>query len=126
MNILITIGVVGSIFLFNYLFSKWSGRMLGVVEVDIEETEGEKVYRWGRITLLVIYFIAVVISIEFGRGVTEYHFLYFIAALWLFRSLIEWKYMKGSRQYLRTLMDAVFLIASLFFTFELLSRYPIW
>ena len=100
--------------------------MLGVVEVDIEETEGEKVYRWGRITLLVIYFIAVVISIEFGRGVMEYHFLYFIAALWLFRSLVEWKYMKGSRQYLRTLMDAVFLIASLFFTFELLSRYPIW
>ena len=37
MNILFTIGIIGSIGLINFLFSKWSGRVLGVEEVDIEE-----------------------------------------------------------------------------------------
>ena len=37
MNILFTIGIIGTIGLFNFLFSKWSGRVLGVEEVDIEE-----------------------------------------------------------------------------------------
>ena len=125
MNILFTIGIIGTIGLFNFLFSKWSGRVLGVEEVDIAETEGWKVNRWGRRILLALYLLAVAISMGFG-GITEYHIIYFIAALWFFRSLVEWKYIKGSRQYLRTLMDTVFLIVSLLIAIEVLSHYPIW
>ena len=125
MNILFTIGIIVTIGLINYLFSKWSGRLLGVEEVDIEETEGWKVDRWGRRILLFLYLLTVAISMRFG-GITEYHIICFIAALWFFRSLVEWKYIKGSRQYLRTLMDTVFLIVSLLITIEVLSHYPIW
>lgn len=127
MNTLIKCSIILLIFIAGYMLSKWIGRLLGVEGVDPEETEGRKVFIWGNRILFGIYLVIIFrLGIVNEQEVPESYLLFFVAALWLFKALVEWKYIKDSKQYIRTMIEillimiAVPLVVMVFSHFQLI------
>jgi hypothetical protein len=97
--------------LVNQGLTKW----LGKDERKLSDTEGRLLDRWGRGVLLLI-FLVVLIKIraipEFDRAMSIY-WLIFIILTFGFQSFMEWKYLKGSKEYLKTLIILCFSVAVL-------------
>ncbi|ASK63904.1 hypothetical protein CFK37_17950 [Virgibacillus phasianinus] len=84
-------------FLLNKLF-------LGRKKKEISETLGKNVHRWGMVIIGVIsiYFL---FSLDiFNENVMKWFWLSFIIIAQSFQSFMEWKFLKGSKQYVVSLI----------------------
>ncbi|MFE0505276.1 DUF4181 domain-containing protein [Peribacillus butanolivorans] len=90
--------------IWGFLLEKTINKLLGVEKKKISETSGKIVDRWGRGVILVI------ILCTFPSVSTNDMNWFLILNLILllgFQSILEWKYLKNSKQYVTTL---IFLI----------------
>lgn len=102
---------------FVLLLEKILNRLLGVEKKRISETPGKNVDRRGRGIILILFlctipFYAMAEDISFMKW---YWMLYMIILLG-FQSILEWKYLKNSKQYITTL---IFLILTIIFTYNI-------
>ncbi|QHT46218.1 DUF4181 domain-containing protein [Bacillus sp. SB49] len=89
--------------LFMYLLDKYLHRWLGVNKVDLSTTKAWRVERWGS-RLFFILFLLLLWSID--RTVENGFWLFIsgIVAFNSFHALLEWMYIKNSRQFVVTLL----------------------
>lgn len=87
----------------NGIISKW------VVDTGKEElpAEGKKVDMWGKIILASIGIISLIIILnieDIDRIITKWFWMVFIILAVGFQAFIDWKYLKGSKQYIVSLI----------------------
>jgi len=104
--------------IFFFLLEKIINKLLGVEKKKISETSGKKVDQWGRGIILV--FLCTLpfytfYAMEDTTFIKWYWILYLIVLLG-FQSILEWKYLKNSKQYVATL---IFLILGVIFMYNI-------
>ena len=114
--------VLLALFLFSiliYAAEKGLNRLLGVKKINISDTPGKKVDRWGRNTI----FICLLCSLPFlNDQILHFWFLLYISLSMGFQIILERIYLKGSKQYISTLIHTVLgLSLSILFLRFLLS-----
>ena len=102
---LLTILII--LFLVVFLVEKMTDKFWGVKRKSISEPTGKRIERWGR---AIIVFIFVATSITKGSSaILEWHFILFFIALMGFQVILEWKYLKESKQYISTLISSIII-----------------
>ncbi|TWT27262.1 DUF4181 domain-containing protein [Planomicrobium sp. CPCC 101110] len=94
--ILLTIGL----FIFEKLMRKW----LNIEKVELSETPAANIDRWGRGVILVLALCTIPLSAgaeEMERMI--WFFVVYLFVLNLFQAYLQWKYIKGSKEYWVTL-----------------------
>ncbi len=89
--------------IFFFLLEKIINKLLGVEKKKVSETSGKKVDRWGRGIILVIFLCTIPFFTLNTDGMKWYWIFYFIV-LFGFQSILEWKYLKNSKQHVTTLI----------------------
>lgn len=113
-----------------FLLEKIINKLLGIKHKEkISETAGKNVDRWGRGIILVIFLCSLPFFIEQEASVMKWYYILFFISLWGFQSILEWKYLKNSKQYVSTLIFLV-LVVVFFYNIEnfltLLDSYKIF
>ena len=105
------------LFILFFLLEKIVNRLLGVKRQKISETPGKKIDRWGRgITAVIFFCIAIPYFIINSNISWKWYFILLLIFTIGFQAILEWKYIKNSRQYASTL---IILIVSLIFLFNI-------
>ena len=91
-------------------------KIIGVEKKRISETSGKSVERWGRGIILVIFLIALPFVVSMDTNIIKWYLIVYFFLLLGFQSILEWKYLKNSKQYITTL---VFLIIGLIVMYNL-------
>lgn len=108
-----------------FLLEKIINKLLGVEKQKISETSGKKVDRWGRGIILVIFLCTLPFVISNDINIMKWYWiLYFVLLLGL-QSILEWKFLKNSKQYVTTL---IFLMLSIiiFYNIEYFAQLLDW
>lgn len=113
-----------------FLLEKIINKLLGIKHKEkISETAGKNVDRWGRGIILVIFLCSLPFFIEQEASVMKWYYILFFISLWGFQAILEWKYLKNSKQYVSTLIFLV-LVVVYFYNIEnfltLLDSYKIF
>ncbi|WP_274310284.1 DUF4181 domain-containing protein [Solibacillus daqui] len=106
--------IVLTIFLF--FLEKIINKLLGVEKKKISETSGKKVDKWGRGIILVIFLCTLPFFVVQETNVLKWYWMLYLTALLGFQSILEWKYLKNSKQYVTTL---IFLILGVIFLYNI-------
>lgn len=79
--------------------------MLGSEKRKVSETDGKYIQLSGLllITIAAVAVILFVVDISDNRKM-RYFWLFFVSITFGFQAVVEWKYLKGSREYLVSLM----------------------
>ncbi len=100
--------IIGLFILF-ILLEKIINKLLKVEKKKISETSGKKVDQWGRGIILVIFLCTLPYFITKDNDVLKWYWILFSTTSMGFQTILEWKYLKNSRQYVTTL---IFLIVT--------------
>ncbi len=100
---LLTILII--LFLVAFSVEKIIDKFWGVKRKSISETPGKRIDRWGRTIIVLIYLSFIIIT----KGSNEWQFVLFLTALLGFQTILEWKYLKDSKQYISTLISSMIL-----------------
>ncbi|UAT33103.1 DUF4181 domain-containing protein (plasmid) [Bacillus badius] len=112
---MLIIVLLALILLFTTL-EKTINKLLGVEKKKISETPGKNIDRWGRTIILVTFLCTLAFVITKDINVIKWYWiLYFVLSLG-FQSILEWKYLKNSKQYVSTL---IFLILTVIIIFNM-------
>ncbi|MGF6949076.1 heme/copper-type cytochrome/quinol oxidase subunit 4 [Neobacillus sp. B4I6] len=87
-----------------FLLEKIINKLLGVEMKKISETSGKNVDRWGRGIILVIFLCTLPFVITKDTNVMKWDWILYLILLLGFQSILEWKYLKNSKQYVTTLI----------------------
>jgi hypothetical protein len=83
------------------LLRKW------IVGTDryISETDGRSVYFWGRVILAILFLVLFFFVIDTSdETILKWFFLIALTITTAFQSIIEWKYLKNSKEFVVTLL----------------------
>lgn len=98
------------------LLEKILNKLLGIETKKISETSGKNIDRWGRGIILVIFLCTLPFVITQDTNVMKWYWIITLITLLGFQSILEWKYLKDSKQYVITL---VFLILSVIIMYNI-------
>ncbi|RDW20259.1 hypothetical protein CWR48_06050 [Oceanobacillus arenosus] len=101
------------LFVLGFLLENWFNRLLGVEKKKISETPGKKFEKWGRGIFILFYVCTLPFMIREPSLLKWLLILYAVVALG-FQSVLEWKYIKNSKQYITTLIIMVLVIIIIF------------
>jgi hypothetical protein len=90
---------------------KMIGKLLGVKEEDVSETSGKRIDEWGRIIIVVIFLFSYIFALTKEIDtILKWNWIFFITALMGLQTILEWKYLKESKQYILTLISSTIII----------------
>ncbi|HWO76455.1 MAG TPA: DUF4181 domain-containing protein [Bacillus sp. (in: firmicutes)] len=104
-------GLIGLIIALTYLALRIM--IVGTKKVEISE-DGKYIERWGRIILAAL---GVIIVIFINIEAIKWFFILFIIAIIGFQSFIDWKYRKGSKEYIASLITLIVGVLFVYFAF---------
>ena len=91
--------------------TKWIEKFLGVKKEFVSDTPGKRINRWGRIIIagifLSLYFYALISKSD---TMLKWSSILLLTSLMGLQSLLEWKYVKESKQYIITLISSTVVI----------------
>ena len=91
-------------------------KFLGIKRKQLSETPGNRFNRWGSTIILFIFFVLNVTSESDAHKIWS---LLLLPTLLVFEVILEWKYVKESKQYIATLINStitiIFLIGVYFY-----------
>ncbi|NYF23398.1 DUF4181 domain-containing protein [Sporosarcina sp. JAI121] len=88
----------------SFLLDKILNKLLGIEKRKISETSGRKIDRWGRGIILVIFLCTLPFVVTQDTNVMKWYWILYIIVLLGFQSILEWKYLKDSKQHVTTLI----------------------
>ena len=87
-------------------------KYLGVKRREISETSGKSVQRWGRTIIVVVFIFSYFSStVQESDVLLNTNWFVLIVTLMGFQVILEWKYLKGSKQYIPTLIRTILMIS---------------
>ncbi|MFJ7952088.1 DUF4181 domain-containing protein [Lysinibacillus sp. NPDC096418] len=110
-------GFLGSLIvlaIFAFLLEKITNKLLGVEKRKISETPGKSIDRWGRGIILVI--LLCTLPFVFANDIynTMWYWVFYVTIIWGFQAILEWKYIKNSKQYVTTIILLMFILSILY------------
>ncbi|WP_180349993.1 DUF4181 domain-containing protein [Bacillus sp. D386] len=110
------------LFLVVFLIEKMTEKFLGVKRKKISETPGKSVDRWGRTIIVVIFLVGYFFALtKESFDILKWHWVLFFTAIAGFQVILEWKYLKESKQYISTLISST--ISFIFLIFFVIRFY---
>ena len=103
------------------LLEKGINKLLGVEKKKVSETSGKKVDRWGRGMILILFLCTLPFYVMGDTTFIKWYWILYLIVLLGLQSILEWKYLKNSKQYVTTL---ILLIISVFFLYNI--EYLYW
>ncbi|MFJ7954616.1 DUF4181 domain-containing protein [Lysinibacillus sp. NPDC096418] len=103
MQILLFIVVITILF---FILEKVLDKLFGIEKKKISDTPAKNFNRWGRCILLVI-FLCMLPFFYTNETNIKWYWIFYITSLLCFQAILEWKYLKDSKQYIKTI---IFLI----------------
>lgn len=93
-----------------FLVETISTKIFGVEKKRISETSGKNIDRWGRGIIAVIFLsiLPFVISLDFY--IMKWYWILFTVVLFGFQSFLERKFLKGSKQYITSLIYLILMV----------------
>ncbi|MED3966001.1 DUF4181 domain-containing protein [Niallia taxi] len=91
----------------SFLLEKVIYKLLGVEKKEVSETSGKKIDQWGRRIIMILFLSTIPIYTFYALKDTtfiKWYWILYLTALLGFQSVMEWKYLKNSKQYLATLI----------------------
>ena len=87
-------------------------KFLGVKRREISETPGKRVQRWGRTIIVVVFIFSYFSStVQESDVLLNTNWFVLIVTLMGFQVILEWKYLKESKQYITTLIRTMLFIS---------------
>ena len=102
----------------SFLLEKGIYKLLGVEKKEVSETSGKKIDQWGRRIIMILFLSTIPIYTFYALKDTtfiKWYWILYLTALLGFQSVMEWKYLKNSKQYLATL---IFLVLGIVFLYN--------
>ena len=98
-----------------FLLEKIINKLLHVKTKKLSETSGKKIDRWGRGIILVISLCSLPLYFVYDTlNAIKWYWITFSTLLFGFQSILEWKYIKNSKQYVATIIFLIFTIISIY------------
>ena len=100
-----------------WLTDKLINRLLGIKKKGkIADTPGKYIDYWGRAIILVTFLISFLflVSKDANTSVFKWFWLLYWVVIMGFQSLLEWKYLKDSKQYISTLIYLMLFLVVLY------------
>ena len=107
------------LFILGFLLEKGINKLLGVEKKKLSKTSGKKVDRWGRGIILILFLCTIPFYTFYVMEDTtfiKWYWILYLIVLLSFQSILEWKYLKNSKQYVTTL---IMLIISVFILYNI-------
>lgn len=98
-----------------FLVEKIVNKFLGIEKKRVSETSGKNVDRWGKGIILVIFLCALPFVVTQDTNFIKLTWILYIIVLLGFQSILEWKYLKNSKQYVTTLIFLVLCVVFLYY-----------
>ena len=96
-----------------FLLNKLMDKLLGIKKKGkIEDTPGKNIDRWGRGIIIIVFLFLILIFKD--SSAFKWIFGLYWMSLMGFRALLEWKYLKHSKQYISTLIFLMIFIVIFF------------
>lgn len=111
--------VIGLLILL-FVIEKIINKILSVEKKKISETSGRRINRWGQTVLFIILLFLLWFMIESSDIQSMFYFTVYLALLFGYQAVMEFIFIKRSRQYIST---AILLIIVLVVVFNL-NKYP--
>lgn len=99
-----------------FLLEKILNKLLGIEKKKIFETSGKNVDRWGRGIISVLFLCTLPFVITQDTNVIKWYWILSLILLLGFQSILEWKYLKDSKQHVNTL---IFLMLSVIIMYNI-------
>ncbi|WP_455717758.1 DUF4181 domain-containing protein [Anaerosporobacter sp.] len=97
------------------LLEKIMDKLLGVkVKGKISETSGKNINRWGRAIILVIFLCCIPFGINEDGSLSKWYFMLSGTSFLGFQAILEWKYLKDSKQYISTLIFMIIFVVLIY------------
>lgn len=84
----------------DFVLRKW----LKIEKVNLSETAGKNINRWGRAIILVVALVLLPFSISGSLWQMLWFWIIYYTVLSLFEATLQWKYARESKEYLLTLI----------------------
>ena len=100
-----------------WLTDKLINRLLGIKKKgQIADTPGKYIDRWGRGIILVTFLISLLflVSKDANASVFKWFWTLYLVVIMGFQTLLEWKYLKDSKQYISTLIYLMLFLVFLY------------
>ena len=97
-----------------FLLDKILNKVLGIEKKNISETPGRKIDRWGRGIILVIVLCTLPFVLAQDTNVIKWYYIFLLILLFGFQSILEWKYLTGSKKYVATLIFLMLSVITLY------------
>ena len=98
-----------------FLLEKIINKLLGIkVKGKISETSGKSIDRWGRFIIVVIFLCSLLFFTNEEGNLSKWHYMLFWTSLLGFQAILEWKYLKNSKQYVGTLIFLIFVVVFIY------------
>ena len=93
------------------LAEKMIGRFLGIKKEDVSETSGKRMDQWGRTIIMGLFLFSFIFALSKENDtILKWNWIFFLTALMGLQTILEWKYLKDSKQYLLTLISSIIII----------------
>ncbi|RKD25910.1 hypothetical protein BEP19_02990 [Ammoniphilus oxalaticus] len=99
------------------LLEKVTRRILGVKKQKISVTRGRHIDQWGRGAIFVVFISAIPFVVTTDGPVLKWYFMFYFLLMLGLRSILEWKYLKSSKQYVATLIFT-FVVVVMFYSVD--------
>ena len=93
-----------------FIFEKAINKLLGVEKKKISETSGRNIDRRGRGIILVVFLCTLPFVITEDTSFMKWYWILYFIVLLGFQSILEWKYLKNSKQHVTTLIFLLFIV----------------
>ncbi|WP_455675118.1 DUF4181 domain-containing protein [Pradoshia sp.] len=99
-----------------FFVEKIMEKYLGVKRKFLSETPGKRVDRWGRTIIVILFLSSYLFALTKEVDVIlKWSWLIFFTALMGLQTILEWKYIKESKQYISTLISSMIVISAFLF-----------
>ncbi|MGE8081612.1 DUF4181 domain-containing protein [Peribacillus loiseleuriae] len=96
------------------LLEKIINKLLRVEKKKISQTSGKNVDRWGRGIILILFLCTLPFFITGETSFIKWYWILYLIVLLGFQSILEWKYLKNSKQYVATLIILIIFVILLY------------
>ncbi len=96
------------------ILEKIIDRLLHLEKKKISETSGRKIDLWGRRIILIIFLCLLPFIIEANPHKIKLFFISYLILLLGFQALLEWKYLRPTKQYIKTMIILMLGVVTLY------------
>lgn len=116
---MIVIFIVFGIFIF--LLEKGINKLLGVERKKLSETSGKRVDRSGNVVIGILSMVAIPFLVH-EPSFFLWHFILIWIVAYGFKAIMEWKYVKNSKQYVATLILLIIGIPIIYYMVSFIQQ----